>query len=95
MAMRTHPPPRFYASGSGRDTFNNIAVERKDSNDARPDAFGFGPDRYDPALIHRPKSSAAQVARQRDRTFALSRPRTASEEAGFGLIVPGSNLRKY
>ena len=93
LAPRTSPPPRYTPSGSGRDTFQS--VEKGGPVNDPADAFGFGPPRWDPASLHRP-SSVHMRKTQRARMESLSRPRTTGTQAtgGFGLLVPGSNLRR-
>ena len=90
------PPPKYQASGSGRDTFHTSILQGKDGWNHPTDRMGFGPPSWDPALLGRPKTSASQVLQQRQRMSRLSRPRS-STSSGFGspgLLVPGKNFRQ-
>ena len=91
---RTSPPPRYTPSGSGRDGFQRVGEKNGPDPSDSPDAFGFGPPRWDPAALHRPKTTGLRAG-QMARAETLSRPRTASVPDGGGLLVPGSNLRKF
>jgi len=101
-AMRSSPPPKYVPSGSGRDGFHRVdsnegwSLGGSSMNDG-PDAMGFGPKRWDPAARHRPRTGNQKGQRRHAET--LSRPRTvhadfAGRPQGFGLLVPGANLRK-
>jgi len=96
-APRSSPPPKYVPSGSGRDGFHRVEKMGSVPNDG-PDAIGFGPARWDPAARHRPSTTNSKS--QRRHAYTLSRPRTVHSEfkgrpQGFGLLVPGSNLRQY
>lgn len=92
LAPRTSPPPRFLPSGSGRDTFNRTEKNGEVYDDAH--AFGFGPPRWDPASLCRPKVTRAQVNSQHARTETLSQPRASTASSPIGLMLPGAFLRQ-
>lgn len=95
VAKSTSPPPKYVASGSGRDTFQT-SIQANDGWNHPTDRMGFGPPSWDPALLGRPRTSASEVLNQRQRMSSLSRPRS-SRSSGYGspgLLAPGKNFRQ-
>ena len=83
---RTAPPPRFMASGSGRDTFHDAGSESPLS--VAEGEFGFGPPRYDPASLSRPKTSQQQIAKQRKvHVYTCSRPCACRSRPSLLLVM--------